>query len=90
MKIVQTVLREADRNRLLDALACDILYDTQLLLELQNRSIVDIQEAYRNHMNTLLNTCYHWMQHRQIIWSCICAKHHRLRKPIIMRIKHSI
>lgn len=42
MKIVQTVLREADRNRLLDALACDILYDTQLLLELKNRSIVDI------------------------------------------------
>ena len=54
MKIVQTVLREADRNRLLDALACDILYDTQLLLELKNRSIVDIQEAYRNHMNTFV------------------------------------
>ena len=54
MKTVQTVLREADRDRLLDALACNILYDTKLLLELKDRTIADIQEACRNHMNAFV------------------------------------
>ena len=54
MKTVQTVLREADRDRLLDSLAYDILYDTQLLLELKNRTITEIQEAYCNHMNAFI------------------------------------
>lgn len=54
MKTVQTVLREADRDRLLDVLACNILYDTKLLLELKDRTIADIQEACRNHMNAFV------------------------------------
>ena len=55
MKTVQTVLREADRDRLLDSLAYDILYDTQLLLELKNRTITEIQEACCNHMNAFID-----------------------------------
>ena len=54
MKSVHTVLREADRERLLDSLAYDLLYDTQLLLELKDRTIENIQEACRNHMNTFI------------------------------------
>ena len=45
MKTIQTVLREADRNRLLDALAYDLLYDTKLLLELKDKTIEQIQKA---------------------------------------------
>ncbi len=54
MKNVQTVLREADRERLLDLLAYDILYDTQLLLELKDRTITEIQEACRSQMNAFI------------------------------------
>ena len=55
MKTIQTVLREADRNRLLHALAYDLLYDTQLLLELKDRTVEQIQEACRNHMNAFID-----------------------------------
>lgn len=55
MKTVQTVLREADRDKLLDSLAYDQLYDTQLLLELKDKTIEEIQEACRNHMNALID-----------------------------------
>ncbi len=48
MKTVQMVLREADRDRHLDALAYDILYDTQLLLELKDRTVERIQEGRRS------------------------------------------
>lgn len=54
MKTVQIVLREADRDRLLDMLTYDILYDTQLLLELKDRTIENIQEACRSHMNAFI------------------------------------
>lgn len=55
MKTIQTVLREADRNRLLDALAYDLLYDTKLLLELKDKTIEQIQKACRNHMNAFID-----------------------------------
>lgn len=54
MKTVQIVLREADRDRLLDMLTYDILYDTQLLLELKDRTIENIQEACRSYMNAFI------------------------------------
>ncbi len=54
MKTVQTVMREADRDSLLEALFYDVLYDTQLLLELMVRTITEIQEACRNHMNAFV------------------------------------
>ena len=55
MKTVQTVLREANRDRLLDSLAYDMLYDTQLLQELKDKTIGQIQEACRNHMNAFID-----------------------------------
>ena len=54
MKTVQLVLRETDRDRHLDALAYDILYDTQLLLELKDRTVERIQEACRSQMNAFI------------------------------------
>ena len=55
MKTVQTVLREADRDKLLDSLAYDMLYDTQLLLELKDKTVEQIQEACHNHMNAFID-----------------------------------
>lgn len=54
MKTIQTVLCEADRERLLDSLAYDILYDMQLLLELKDRTITEIQEACRTQMSAFI------------------------------------
>lgn len=54
MKTIQTVLHEADRETLLDLLAYDVLYDTQLLLEEKDRTIAEIQEACRSRMNAFI------------------------------------
>ena len=54
MKTIQTVLHEADRETLLDLLAYDVLYDTQLLLEAKDRTIAEIQEACRSRMNAFI------------------------------------
>ena len=55
MKTVQTVMREADRDSLLEALFYDVLYDMQLLLELMVRTITEIQEACPCPLHALLS-----------------------------------
>lgn len=55
MRTVQSYLRETDRERLLDALAYDLICDTLLLLELKDKTVGDIQDACRKHMNSFID-----------------------------------
>ena len=54
MKTVQTYLRESDREKLLDSIAYDKLCDTLLLLEYKDKTIAEIQDAVKKHMNGLI------------------------------------
>ncbi len=54
MKTVQEYLRQADRERLLDALAYDDLCDVHLLLECRDMTIEQIQDACKKHMNDFI------------------------------------
>ena len=54
MKTVQEHLMEADRDRLLDAIAYDTICDTLLLLEYPDRTIAEIQNASKKRMNDLI------------------------------------
>ena len=54
MKTVQEYLRQADRERLLDALAYDDLCDVHLLLECRDMTIDQIQDACKKRMNSLI------------------------------------
>jgi hypothetical protein len=54
MKTVQECLREADWERLLDALAYDDLCDVHLLLECRDMTIDQIQDACKKRMNSLI------------------------------------
>lgn len=54
MKTVQEYLRQADRERLLDALAYDDLCDVHLLLECRDMTIEQMQDACKKHMNALI------------------------------------
>ena len=55
MKTVQMYLKEADREKILDALAYDRICDSLFLLEHDDRSIKEIQDAYKNHMNGFID-----------------------------------
>ena len=54
MKTVQEYLRQADRERLLDAMAYDALSDTIMLLECKDMTVVQIQDACRKQTNDLI------------------------------------
>ena len=54
MRTIQEYLRQADRTRLLDALAYDDLCDIHLLLECRDMTIDQIQDACRKQMNNLI------------------------------------
>ena len=54
MKTVQEYLRQADRERLLDAMAYDALSDTIMLLECKDMTVEQIQDACRKQTNDLI------------------------------------
>lgn len=55
MKTVQEYLRTADRERLLDSLVYDEIYDSNLLFELKDLTITEIQYAYKKDMNAFID-----------------------------------
>ena len=55
MKTVQEYLRIADRERLLDSLVYDEIYDSNLLFELKDLTITEIQYAYKKDMNAFID-----------------------------------
>ena len=54
MKTIQQHLREANRKKLLDALAYEQLSNKLMLLELRNLTVTEIQDAYKRKMNSLI------------------------------------
>lgn len=54
LKTVQEYLRAADRSRLLDAIVYDTICDPILLLEYQDKTILEIQNAVKSQMNDLI------------------------------------
>ena len=54
MKTVQTYLREADREDLLESIAYDELYNMDLLLEYPDKTVSEIRNAIKERMNGLI------------------------------------
>lgn len=54
MKTVQTYLREADREGLLESIVYDELYNMDLLLEYQDKTVSEIRDAIKKRMNGLI------------------------------------
>ena len=55
MKTIQEYLRNTDRERLLNAIAYDTLNNTILLLEYKDKTIDEIQNAIKMHMNAFID-----------------------------------
>ena len=55
MKTVQSYLRKANKESLLEQLAYDMLGDRIHLLELKSKSIEDIQIAYKDSMSEFID-----------------------------------
>lgn len=55
MKTVQEYLRQANRERLLDAMAYDTLCDTLLLMKYRDRTTEEIQDACKKHMDEFID-----------------------------------
>ncbi len=56
METIQVYLRRADRERLLNDLANYLIKDEMLLLEMKDRKISEIQDNYKNRMNTFIGS----------------------------------
>lgn len=56
METIQVYLRRADRERLLNDLANYLIEDEMLLLEMKDRKISEIQDSYKNRMNTFIDS----------------------------------
>ena len=54
MKTIQQHLREANRKKLLDALAYEQLGNRLMLLQLHDMTVSEIQNAYKRRMNSLI------------------------------------
>ena len=54
MKTVQTYLREADREGLLESIVYDELYNMDLLSEYQDKTVSEIRDAIKKRMNGLI------------------------------------
>ena len=76
MKTVQEYLRNADREALLNSLAYDEIYNSNLLLELKDLTITEIKYAYKKDMNAfidnLLNMKVEPSDHKVLYLSNIC------------------
>ena len=55
MKTVQEYLRAADRDRLLDAIVYDAICDPILLLEYQDKTVSEIQNAVKSQIKNLID-----------------------------------
>ena len=55
MKTIQEHLREADREKILRALSYDLLCNPMILLEVKDRTVGEIREAYMQKMSQLID-----------------------------------
>ena len=83
MKTVQEYLRNADRETVLNSLAYDEIYNSNLLLELKDLTITEIKYAYKKDMNAfidnLLNMKVEPSDHKVLYLSNICPEIGRSR-----------